>query len=168
LIVQVANLQIPLSQTIAVMYTFSRRYNNLLLNEFCSCELQGLSSSKRNIEDDSLDYRTEKVFITYAGVQINPGSYSSSQLKDAFRKNESFKEVKVLLSQSITQLESLIEGFKGRSENSLATMTISSKELLPDNMISDHPITIYLFQDNLSRVYMRIRQQAMDLLMQVH
>lgn len=166
LLVQIANVQIPLSQTIAATYTFAKKYKNRLLIEFCSRELQGLSSSNKGGIEGTLDYRIEKVFVTYAKVEINPGAFSPAQLKEAFRREEQFTEAKVLLSQSITHLEGIIDGFKGRTKNSLATITISSREFLPETTVKDYPLTVYLFQDDLSHLYLSIRQKALDILME--
>jgi hypothetical protein len=90
--------------------------------------------------------------------------YSISQLKEAFRKEESFTEANILLSQSISGIENIINNFGSSDARKLATMKISSKEFLPDTS-KEYPLTVYLFPDDISHLYSRIRQETIRLLM---
>ena len=164
LLVQSANADIALSTTLAAIFSLARKYRLEELVEFCSRELNGLNSGVGNETNPLLQYRVVNTFVTYASVTLNMGMYSISQLKEAFRKEESFTEANVLLSQSITGIENMITNFGSSDAKKLATMKISSREFLPETS-PEHPLTVYLFPDDISNLYTRIRQETIRLLM---
>jgi hypothetical protein len=164
LLIQTADSNIALSTTIAAIFNFAKKYRLEELAEFCRQELNGLDQSDDNGSHTRLKYRVTSTFVTYSSITVNLGMYSISQLKDTFRKEESLTEAKVLLSQSISAIENIINNFGSPDSKKLATMKISSKEFLPNSSI-EHPLTIYLFPDDMSNLYTRIRQEAIRLLM---
>lgn len=164
LLVQSVNADIDLSTTIAAIFSFAKKYRLEELVEFCSRELNGLNSGIGNETNPLLQYREVNTFVTYATVTVSVGMYSISQLKEEFRKEESFTEAKVLLSQSISGIEKMINNFGSSDARKLATMKISSREFLPATC-PEYLLTVYLFPDDMSNLYTRIRQEAIRPLM---
>jgi len=164
LLIQLANANIALSTTIAAIFSFVRKYRLEELVEFCSRELNGLNSGAGNETNPLLQYRVVNAFVTYATITVSFGMYSTSQLKEAFRKEERFTEANVLLSQSISGIENMINNFGSSDARKLATMKISSRQFLPATS-PEYPLTVYLFPDDMSNLYTRIKQETILLFM---
>lgn len=164
LIKDLTNTQIQLSFSISEIYRIAKRLKHQPLLRFCINELKGLNSTDERGDESELEYRIQKVFIAPFQVEVHPIA-TASMIKNEFSKNENVHEYKFLFSQSITSLEEMLKNFATKPDTTLATISMSSKDVFDNRVKTDFPVYAYVFHDTITSIYSSIRQKAIDLLM---
>jgi len=164
LLSKVANKDIKLSVILPELLGFAKENKLTELIEFCIVQIQGFTDSDTSLHQ----YRTQKVYISYHKVEINPYSYmkvTTETLKKEFEKNDDFFDFKMLFHQPILEIEQHLERIGENVTSSIATMETSSKNLIETE--KEYPMYIYIFPDDFINLYRNIRQKAIDLLMMI-
>ncbi|WP_291134814.1 ATP-binding protein [Flavobacterium sp. UBA7663] len=152
-----------LSVIIADLLSLSNLYELKGLKMFCLNEIQGIKST--NFE--GLDYRKQKVFVSWNKIDINPYSFLSpsvSLVVNELENNSEFFERMLILHHPIIEIESILEKLN-QDPNSYITIKTDTKSLL--GMEKKHDLYIYTFPDNFNTLYRNIRQKAIDELMKI-
>ncbi|MGV3588262.1 MAG: helix-turn-helix domain-containing protein [Adhaeribacter sp.] len=141
----------------------AKKYNIENLEMFSSLQILGLYG--RNHEDHK--YRIQKVIVS--PLEINTSSsnlmwLSATALKNQLQKHEHFGEYRMFVSFSILKIEEMLEKFN-TNQQTCATVKISSKNLFEKT--EDYEMNVYIFQDDVSDIYNKIRQKTIDELMKV-
>ncbi|MCW3105632.1 MAG: hypothetical protein JWQ09_138 [Segetibacter sp.] len=137
------------------------------LIRFCTDELRGLNSEHVGENQKEYKYRVQALFMSHVTIEINPYmNVTPNVIKAHFRKDDNFFERDVILSQSITKIEEILQRFEENS-NTIATITMNSKNLFGEQSTSNYPVYAYIFVDNIKSLYTNIRQKAIDKLMKI-
>ncbi len=141
-----------LSECLAKALDLALKYNFENLKNFCRHELGGWEKS--NLVNDSENvpkYRFVEVFVT-PYVELNfqyiGRDQNSSTIFDFMRRDtENFYPIKMLHTESISNIESKIEKSPKPLEKSIIMMHMPLNELMsntsPDTSVSDHPVRVY-------------------------
>jgi hypothetical protein len=130
-------------------------------------ELKGFFREKPGYKQEDYHYRILKVYATFAEVSIQPGyGTTTNMIKEEFRKSDRFEEYPFLMNYSLVRIEDHLDTMSAKRESTLCTIRQTLKELFPEETV-DHPVTIYLFYEDLAQLYANIRQKAIDHLMNI-
>jgi len=155
-----------LSTIISELWNITQRYNSEDLLRFCSDELQGLNSDYVGKNQKEYSYRVQTLFVSPVTIEINPFSnVTSNSIKAEFRRSDNFFERDVLMSQTITKVEEILQRFKENPNNTIATITMKSKDLFAESSKGNYPVYAYIFVDDIISLYTNIRQKTIDKLM---
>lgn len=155
----------PLSQSIADMYRFSKKYNVKDLEEFCIDELQGFENEKAETKPDNYRYRVQKVIISLLEIQSFTGT--ASMLKLQMKEKGDFLDYQMLFDKPLQEVEEFLERFRANSNTVYATIKVDSKNVFRGKKIGDYKVNVYIFFDTYQNLYQSIRQKAIDLLIGV-
>ena len=169
LLKQLAGTNEKLSVIISEIWALSLKYQLSSLSQLCSSELRGLPLGQAYENSTIHKYRILKLFISVLSVQINPSvNVNADRIKKEFQNHKDFHKQDILISQPITQLEEMLDKFDARSDNIVAIITMSSKDMFGDQINEDHPVFAYIFPDELRGLYASIRQKFIDHLIEIN
>ncbi|MBU2905105.1 ATP-binding protein [Arenibacter algicola] len=153
-----------LSAIISELLVFSKKHNLTELKEYCETEIAGIKSNT----PEKYQYRAQMVYLSYYRIEINPYSYittTAQSVKNEFEKSDDFYNFKIVMHQTLLEIESNIDRFKGKTDSTYATLQTNTQALL--DMDKKHDLYLYLFYDNFINLYRNIRQKAIDILMKI-
>lgn len=156
----IMDLNKPLSQSIADMFRFAKKYKLTDLEEFCIDEIQGFENEKAGARPDSYKYRVQKVIISL--LEIHSFSGSASMLKTQMKEKGDFHDYQMLFDKPIHEIEEIIERFKNSPNTVYGTVKVDSKYVFPGKNESSYKVNVYLFLDTYQNLYQSVRQMAID------
>lgn len=161
LLAKVHGRSIPVSQCIAEALNIAQKANNQALQEFCKNELTGnfYSPTKEN-DKDVPSYRLIQVYLSPGG-KVNPNYFgwngnSSAIFEHMEEDNEHFFPVKLLIRESVSQIESK------DSENAskqILSVSLRQKDVLPNPEHPNEIVYAYAKGDSYLVVLERIRTE---------
>jgi len=157
-----------LSVIFTQIYAMARKYRLDRLIEFAASELQGIDLVEDDVNyQERYSYRIQKQFFTPYEIEIDPFFRGSSQdIQNFFKKSDKFYEYRLLFNHSISKVESLIKGFNDKPNHMLATITMSSEQFVSKST-KEYTVKVFIFYDDIMKLYNNIRQKAVDILIQL-
>lgn len=162
--------EIKLSVVFTEALELGRKYKLNRLVTFCKSELLGFDEKEINKSQnpEEINYRIQKVLISPDKIEINH-YYSGTEymIKEEMKKNDAFFDFQIFFVQAVSVIESEIEKIISHPNTLFATTQISALKVFPNSKGKDYPLSIYIFKDNFSDLYQRIRQKAIDILVSI-
>jgi hypothetical protein len=165
LLIQLQHMDLPLAPILPKMLTIGKKYQIQSIVEFANFELKGVEGTQLE-NAEPFKYRLQKVFIDFgASVQINNVGFTASQIRDAIRKEEHFIESDLHMGKSVQEMETMIADMTDNNNMRFAVLDSNSKTIMPWYKGNDTRLRVYLFSEDLTNTIRRIRQKAIDLVM---
>lgn len=152
-----------LSTIISDMLAMSKKHHLPRLQQFCQCELKGVTSN-----DEDLDYRMQNVLFSLTKISINPNPFikaTPNLIKKEMEENKDFYPIKIVMHHPLIEIESSLDKMENDSNSAFAILKSDTQILL--EMEKNYPVYLYLFEDNFTNLYRSIRQKAIDILMEI-
>lgn len=147
-----------LSKLILELFAISKKYDLIILKEFCEREIKGLVKDLNYTEDDlhtKLNYRIKTITISPYEINLGAASpYSSTQLLQVLRQEHGAWENPFLLPYSTLKIENYIKNFP-KQENTL--LQIKDK-------MHDEDVYVYFTKQILLSYYHSIREELKNIL----
>lgn len=154
--------QEKVSVIISELFPIAKKNSLGPLLTFCLNELQGFKDV--DPDQEQFSYRIARVKISYEDFEVNPlaSGYHANDLEKEFDRNESVKNIKMFIPDSIRTIEDRVATI---SSNTLCFKTqISSKVL---SMDKEFPVYVYIFKDDYLRLYQNVVQKAIDIVVKI-
>lgn len=166
LLQQLQQTQATLAPMLPKMLAMGRKYNLQKIADFSLFELDGINGETTE-NTEPFKYRLLKVFIDVgANIQINNGGYTASQVKEAVLREDHFIHVDLHMNKSVHEMETWVQDMAANSNMRFGTIKGSSKTLMPWYSGKETQVHIYIFPDDLINTVRRIRQKAIDLVIE--
>ena len=159
-----------LSECLAKALDLALKYNFENLENFCRQELGGWESFNSVDNPENVPkYRLVEVFITpsvelnlqYFGWGQNPSTVFDFMRRDT----ENFYPIKMLHTQSISNIESLFEQSPRILEQGILILHNSMKEIMPDKSGPDYPVRVYAKPSDLLGILDATRTELTKMLL---
>lgn len=164
LIGELSTATLKLSQIFSDMLKISRQFDLKEIVLFATQQLKGIDASEVQYEDVSNKYRIQEVFFSLTKVTINHYAFiktTPQMLKQEMDNKKDFYKMPFFFNNPLYEIEEFIE-----KKDGIVTFTQSVNTVLPE-IKENYPVYIYVFSDDFSRIYNKIRQRAIDLLIKL-
>ncbi len=165
LLQQLQQTQSAFSPLLPKMLAIGRKYNIQNITDFSLFELDGVNGE--TVENsDVYKYRLQKVFIDIGGnITINNSGATAAQVRDAIISEDHFIQSDLHMGQSVQQMEAWIHDMSKNSDMRFGVIKSTTKGMMPWYRGNDTLVHVYLFSDDLTNTVRRIRQKAINLVL---
>jgi len=166
LIADFANTVNKLSELFSRCYRLRHLIKDDSFNSFIESELFGLKSGVLE-ESDFYNYRLIRTPVTPYEITIQQfGRRNADQMIDYLFDHDKFREVDVLFSKSISEIESIIEDLKLQPK--LLVLSEPYKNVFPEITSNIENASMYYGPQMMNNLYLIIRRVALKLLKAVN
>ena len=162
LIAEFSDNSIKLSTLFAKCYRLRKLINNGSFDIFVEGEIFGIKSGALN-ESNFYKYRLVRAPVTPYEITIQQfGSRNANQMIDYFFDHDKFREIDVLFSKSISEIETIIDDLGQRY--AIFQLNELNENVFPGMITDVENATIYFGPQMMNNLYLKIRNKALALL----